>query len=132
MEVELSHTMNSNKQFELLHSNQIAKLNYTLVDLSIDASVGPSSCTLVNYSFVNHCTQLTNNNLWTLYFDISRNMDVIDVGYLLIDPCGIQTYFSCHLEYKGTDHAVKYETLIQGLGKEINLQVKSIEVFGDY
>ena len=59
---ELSHIANSNKQSELLHSNQIVELNCTLVDLSIDASIGSSSCTLVNSSFTNHCTQLTNYN----------------------------------------------------------------------
>ena len=66
-----------------------------------------------------------------MYFDISRNTHGVDVGYLLIDPCGIQTYFSCHLESKRTNNDAEYEALIQGLGKEIDLNVKSIEVFGD-
>ena len=48
-----------------------------------------------------------------------------------IDPCGIQTYFSYHLESKCTNNNVKYEALIQGLRKAIDLKVKSIEVFGD-
>ena len=98
LEDELSHTANSDKQYELLHSNQIVELNCTLVDHSNDASIGSSSCTLLNSTFTNPCTQLTNHNLWTLYFDISRNTHGVDVGYLLIDPCDIQTYFSCHLE----------------------------------
>ena len=89
LEAKLSHTMNSNKKSELLHSNNIAKLNYTLVYLSNDASIGSSSCTLVNSSFANHCAQLTNHHLWTFYFDISRNMHGVDNGYLLIEPCGI-------------------------------------------
>ena len=58
-------------------------------------------------------------------------MHEVDVGYLLIDMCGIQTYFSCNLESKCTDHDVEYKSLIQGLWKAINLKVKSIEVFGD-
>ena len=91
LEIELSHTVNSDKQYELFHSNQIAKLNCTIVDLSNDASIGSSSCTLVNSSFTNHCTQLTNHNLWTLYLDVSRNKHGVDGVYLLIDPCGIQT-----------------------------------------
>ena len=66
LEDELSHTMNSDKQSELLHSNQIVELNCTLVDHSNDASIGSSSCTLLNSSFTNPCTQLTNHNLWTL------------------------------------------------------------------
>ena len=131
LEGELSHTMNSDKQSELLHSNQIAKLNCTLVDHSNDASVGSIHCTLVNPSFTNHCTQVTNHNLWTLYFDISRNMHGVDAGYLLIDLCGIQTYFSCHLESKCTNNDAKYKAIIQGLRKAIDLKVKSIELFGD-
>ena len=88
LEVEL-YTANLDKQYELLHSNQIAKPNCTLVDLSNDASIGSSSCTLVNSSFTNHGTTLTNHNLWTMYFDISRNTQGVEVGYLLIDPLGI-------------------------------------------
>jgi hypothetical protein len=124
LEDELSHTANSNKKFELLHSNQIVELSCTLVDHSNDASIGSSSSTLVNSSFTNHCTQLTNHNLWTLYPDISRNAQGLDAGYLLIDPCGIQTYFSCHLEYKCTNNDSKYEDLIRGLRKTIDLNIK--------
>ena len=131
LEIELSACANSDKQFELLHSNQIVERNCTLVDLSNDASIGSSSCTLLNSSLTNHCTQLNNHNLWTLYFDTSRNTQGEDVGCLLIDPCGIQNYLSCHLESKCTNNDAKYEALIQGLRKEIDLKVKSIEVFGD-
>lgn len=124
LEYELSHIVNSDKQFELLHSNQIIKLNCTLVDHSNDASIGSSSCKLLNYSFTNPCTQLNNHNLWTLYFDVSRNTHGVDVGYLLIDPCGIRTLFSCHLESKCTNNDAKYEALIQGLMKAIYLRLK--------
>jgi hypothetical protein len=126
LEDALSNTTNQDKQYELLHSNQIAKLNCTLVDHSNDASIGSSSFTLLNSSFTNPCTQLTNHNLWTPYFDIFRNTHGVDVGYLLIDPCGIQTYFSYHLESKCTNNDAKYEALIQGLRKAIDLKVKSI------
>jgi hypothetical protein len=131
LEDELSHTVNLDKQSKLLQSNQIVELNYTLVDHSYDASISSSSCTLLDSSFTNPCTQLTKHNFWTLYFDISRNTHGVDVGYLLIDPCGIQSYFSYHLESKCTNNDAKYETLIQGLGKAIDLKVKSIEVSGD-
>ena len=68
LEDELYHTKNSDKKFELLHSNHIAELNCTLVDYSNDASVDSSHCTLVSSSFTNYCTQLTNHNfgLYTL------------------------------------------------------------------
>ena len=100
LEAELSPPANSDKQYELLQSNQIAELNCTLIDHSNDASIGSSHCTLVNSSLTNHCTQLTNHNLWTLYFDTSKNTHGVDVGCLLIDPCGIRTYLARHLESK--------------------------------
>ena len=84
LEVELSHTTNSDKKYELLHSNHIGNLNFTLLYLSNDASIGSSSCTLLNSSFTNHCAQLTNHKLWTLYFDTSRNTQGVDVGCLLV------------------------------------------------
>ena len=68
LEGELSHTANSDKQFELLHSNQIVELNCTLVDHSNDASIDSSSCTLLNSSFTNPCIQFTNHNFCTLMF----------------------------------------------------------------
>lgn len=79
LEDELSHTVNLHKQSKLLHSNQISKLNYTLVDHSNDASIVSSSCALVNSSFTNPYTQITNHNLRTLYFDTSRNTQGVDV-----------------------------------------------------
>ena len=112
LEDKLSHTTNSDKKSEHLHSNKIAELNCTLVDHSNDASIGSSSYTLLDSSFTNPCTQLTNHNLWTLYFDVSRNTHRVDVGCLLIDLCGIRTYFSCHLESKCTNNDAKYEALI--------------------
>ena len=131
LEAKLSSGANTDKQSELLHSNQIGELTYTLVDHSNDASIDSSSCTLLDSSFTNPCTQLTNHNLWTLYFDVSRNTHGIDAGYLLINPCGIRNYLSSHLESKCTNNDAKYEALIQGLRKAIDLKVKSIEVFGD-
>jgi ribonuclease HI len=139
LEDELYPLANSYKQYKLLHSNQIVKLKCTLVDCSNDASVDSSTCKevdsshykLVNSSFTNHCTQLTNHNLGTLSFDTSNNTHGVDVGYLLVDTYGIQTYFSYYLESRYTNNDAKYEALIQGLTKEIDLNVKCIEVFGD-
>ena len=48
-----------------------------------------------------------------------------------MDPCNIHTYFSYHLESKCTNNDAKYETLIEGLRKAIDLKVKIIEGFGD-
>ena len=89
LENELSPFAKSDKQFELLHSNHIVELNYTLVYYSNDASVDSSHCTLVNSSFTNYYTQLTNHNLWTVYFDSSKNIHGLDACFLLVDPYGI-------------------------------------------
>ena len=63
LEAEFSHLAGSYKQSELLHSNQIVKLNCTLVDCRNDALVESSHCILVNSSFTNYCTQLTNHKM---------------------------------------------------------------------
>ena len=75
--------------------------------------------------------ELTHPNIWTLYFDGSRNKEGANVGCLLIDPHGNRTMIACHLEFECTNNDAKYEALIQGFGKAIDLKVKSIEVFGD-
>ena len=49
----------------------------------------------------------------------------------MIDLCGIRNYLSYHLESKCTNNDAKYEAIIQGLNKAIDLKVKSIEVFGE-
>ena len=115
----------------MLCSNHISELNCTVLDYSNDASVDSSHCTLVNSSFTKYCTQLTTHNLWTLYFDSSKNIHGVNVGYLLVYMYGIQTYFSYHLEFECTNNDVEYQAAIQGLKKEIDLNVKCIEVFGD-
>ena len=38
---------------------------------------------------------------------------------------------ACHLEFECTNNVVEYEALVQGLRKEIDLNVKGIEVFSD-
>ena len=131
LEPEISPLVDSYKQSKLLHSNHISELNCTLVDCSNDALVDSSHCTLVNSSFTNYYTQITNHNLWTLYFHSSRNTHGVDDGYLLVDLYGIQTYFSCHLEFECTNNDDEYKALIQGLRKAFGLNVKCIEVFGD-
>ena len=78
----------------------------------------------------NHIVELNYINSWIMYFAISRNEYGVDVGCLLIDPCGKITYSVIQLEPGYTYTIVEYETLIQGLGKAINMNAKYIEVFG--
>ena len=122
--IELSSFSNSYKEFELLICNQIVELDCTLVDISF------TDCTLVDISFTNSCTLFTKSKSWTLYFDIFRNEYGEDVGYLLLDPCKNQTYLLVQLDPRCIDIVAEYETLIQGLKKAINMNVKYIELFG--
>ena len=78
----------------------------------------------------NQIAELNHINTWTLYFDISRNKHGTDAGCLLIHPCGKRTYSVIQLEPGYTDTVAESETLIQGLRKAINMNVKYIEVFG--
>ena len=85
---------------------------------------------VVYFSFTNSCTLYTDPKSWTLYFDISKNEFGVDVGCLLIDLYSNRTYLVVQLELGCIDTIVEYETLIQGLRKAINMNVKYIEVFG--
>jgi ribonuclease HI len=51
-------------------------------------------------------------------------MQGVDVGCLLIDPHGNRMMIACHLECECTNNDAKYEVLIQGLRKEVDLKVK--------
>jgi hypothetical protein len=115
LNAELSPNAISYTQYELLHSTQIAEPH----------------CTLVDISSTNYSVEPTNPNLWSLYFDISRSKDGVVAGCLLIDPHGNCTRLSCHLESKCSDNMAEYETLVEGLRKTINMNVRCIEVFGD-
>ena len=77
----------------------------------------------------NQIAELNHINSWTLYFDISRNEHGANVGCLLIDPYSNITYLVIQLEHGCTDTITENETLIQGLRKAINMNVKYIEVF---
>ena len=72
LETKLYAFTDSNTQYEILHSAQIAE----------------SNCTLVYSSSTNFYIELTDPNLWTLYFDGSRNNVGVDASYLLIDLHG--------------------------------------------
>ena len=81
LEVDLSFFVDSNTQSELFHSTQIAELN----------------CTLVDSSSTNLYIELTSPNLWTVYFDCSRNKDRANASCRLIDPHGNRSMLACHL-----------------------------------
>ena len=113
LEVELSPLADSNKQFELLHSTQIVEQNCTIVDSSICIEVDSSDSTTIVSSSTSFCEEVTNPNLWTLYFDGSRNKEGLGVGCFLIDPHNDKTMLACRLEFDCTNNVVDYEALVQ-------------------
>ena len=48
-----------------------------------------------------------------------------------IDPKHNKHFLSCTLEFECTNNTVEYESLVQGLKKSIELNVKNLKVFGD-
>jgi len=66
-----------------------------------------------------------------LYFDGSKSNDSARAGCILVSPEGEKTMLSCRLEFECTNNIAEYEALIQGLYKEISLDVKYLKVFGD-
>jgi ribonuclease HI len=75
--------------------------------------------------------ELIDPNIWTLYFDGSRNKEGGGASCILIDPHGNRMMIACHLEFECKNNVVEYEAFMQGLRKALDLHVKFIEVFGD-
>jgi hypothetical protein len=71
------------------------------------------------------------SKIWTLYFDGSKSKEGLWVGCILIDPKGKRNFLSYRLEFECTSNIAKYETLVQGLNKAIDLNIKKIKVFRD-
>jgi ribonuclease HI len=70
-------------------------------------------------------------DMWTMFFDGSKTHDGSDIGCVLIDPNQGKTLISCRLEFECTKNTVEYKSLVQGLNKAIDLEVKHMKVFGD-
>ena len=58
-------------------------------------------------------------------------MEGSGVGCVLVDPKKNKHFLSCRLEFKCTNNTAKYEALVQGLRKAIELKVKNLKVYGD-
>jgi hypothetical protein len=129
LEDELSPLVNSNKQSDLLHTTQVVKPHCIIVDTC--TKVDSNNCIDVVSSSTNFSVELTNPHIWILYFDGSKNKEGVGAGSLLIDPHGNKTMLACHLAFDCTKNVVEYEALLQGPRKELDLQFKCIEIFGD-
>ena len=75
--------------------------------------------------------ELTDHNIWTIYFHGSRHKEGEGSICLLINPHGNITMLACFLEFDCTNNVAEHEKMVRGLKKELDLQIKCIEVFGD-
>jgi ribonuclease HI len=69
--------------------------------------------------------------IWSLYFDGSKSKEGAGVGCVLIDHACNKTFISCWLEFECTDNTTKYEALLQGLRKALDMDVWNLIVFSD-
>ena len=58
-------------------------------------------------------------------------MEGSGVGCVLIDPKFNKHFLSYRLEFECTNNTTKYEALVQGLRKAIELKVENLKVYGD-
>ena len=85
-----------------------------------------------NYVNIIESKVVVNSSTWTLYFDGSKSKEGARAGFLLIDPQGNKTCIACRLEFNCTNNTVEYESLIQGLKKAIDLDIKVRIAYGDF
>ena len=79
---EISPYVNSIEQFELLHTTQIVEPHCNIVEVC--TKLDTNNCKDLVYSSCNFSLELIDPNIWTLYFDGSRNKEGEGVGCLLI------------------------------------------------
>jgi ribonuclease HI len=71
------------------------------------------------------------SQIWTIYFDGYKSQEGSGAGCILIDPKGKCHFLSCRLEFECTNNTTEYKSLVQGLKKSIDLNVKELKVFRD-
>jgi ribonuclease HI len=71
------------------------------------------------------------NQTWSLYFDRSKSKEGAGAGCVIIDPAGNKTLIACRLEFECTNNTTKYESLLQGLRKALDMNVQNLTVFSD-
>jgi hypothetical protein len=123
LEAETSTFTNSNEQPELLQITQTDEPHYTILEDCTKEDTNNSSIVPIPCGFA---LELTDPSIWTLYFDGSKNKEGAGVGCLLIDPHGSKMMITCRLEFECTNNVAKYEALVQGLRKALDLNIKCI------
>ena len=74
---------------------------------------------------------IVNSLRWILYFDGSKSKEGVGASYLVIDPKGNKTCIVCRLEFDCTNNIEECEALIQGMKKDLYLNIKVLVVYGD-
>ena len=59
-----------------------------------------------------------------IIFDGSKSNDGAGAGCILVSPQGEKTMLAFKLEFDFTNNTAEYEALVQGLYKEIGLNIK--------
>ena len=119
LKAETSKYTDSNEKSKLLNTTHIVELHCNIVEDC--TKLDTNNCTNVVSSSCDFSLELTDPNIYTLYFDGSRNKERAGVGCLLLDPHGNKTMIACRLEFKCTNNVAEYEALMQGLKKELDL-----------
>jgi ribonuclease HI len=70
-------------------------------------------------------------HIWSLYFDGSKSKEGVGAGCILIDPTSNKTFIASRLEFECTNNTPEYEALLQGLWKEVDMNVQNLMIFGD-
>jgi hypothetical protein len=68
---------------------------------------------------------------WALYFDGSKSQEGLGAGCILINLKGKRNFLPYRLEFECTNNTIDYESLVQGIKKAIDLNVKELKVFED-
>jgi ribonuclease HI len=74
---------------------------------------------------------LDKNQISSLYFDGSKSKEGAGAGCVIIDPSGNKTLITCRLEFECTNNTAEYEALLQGLRKDLDMNIQNLIVFGD-
>jgi len=147
---ETSSFTESNTQSEILHCTQIVESNsnivyHTNITSSVQSNIIPEDIleVFINSTNPTNPKKIENSkstiqpkkedpNMWMLFFDGSKSLEGACVGCILKDPKGKKTLIACILEFQCTNNTIKYEALLQGLKKAVDLKANKNKAFGDY
>ena len=113
-----------NQQFEIL--------NFTYIQPSSVSQNSANSVENPNFVYISDSKVVVNNLPWIHFFDGSKSKEGAGDGFFLIDPKRNKKCIVCMLEFDYTNNITEYEALIQGLKKDLDLNIKVLVRYGDY